>query len=822
LFFKSDHIIYYAGVLGLIIFMIMRSSVDINSRVSINESRAETELRAAGLSGELGIGTESLVIVATRKQDPEYYIHLRDSVLAATSLSPARANLATYPFTGWKVTLSRQAEVPGVFRTEYNFFDTLGRLYLFIDDHQRVRYALVHPDAEPVPTNTGPREFAEDLIFSHFNYTSLFYRFIPEETNVVGETGMMEFRYEKIARGTPGPEFLELVLDRVSAGGDTGYRFREFTAQYFNDESYSIPGRDNKFDLWNINLISYAVEIGVIFIVLLIGIRQIFKGRVEWRRGILLGLLFSVVYYSWKSLFLYTTYHRLFSAQLVFVDHVSNAVLGLIFGFYICIAYIAWESISRENNLKDTIAFDAFWNTRLFNVETGKTIISGYSVAGIILAIFSLGLYTFGAIYGQHDSMFNVFREPAGLLPSLTTGFNVWMTVVLLAFVNFGVVINYLRVRMKDIRIFLIAATLFVAVSFLLLTRFVTTTAGTGQEFLIYAAMGLPLVLGYLYYGLMSVIFTGWAMMLVIKLPPYLNSASTDITIHGSALFILFLIPLVHGFIAWLYGSRLPEDGIYVPEYEQKLAKQLRFEREFEIAKSSQHALMPKSAPVIPGIDVEGFFIPSFEVGGDFYDYSVQMNYDGTPEALAIVVADVSGKSIKAAFHAIFTSGLLLSRMKNDPPEEVLSRANPVLFQKTDSQTFITCQVCQYNISAKVLRISNAGHCPPLLKRGESVVQIELPAPRYPLGIRPAVDYKGLDVQLVSGDVVLLYSDGLPEAMNKKGQRIEFAGVNTMLREMNTSEMSPVEICSRIKKYILTYSDYELADDTTVVCLKVI
>lgn len=307
----------------------------------------------------------------------------------------------------------------------------------------------------------------------------------------------------------------------------------------------------------------------------------------------------------------------------------------------------------------------------------------------------------------------------------------------------------------------------------------------------------------------------------MIMLPPYLDSGSSDIFTQGIGLILLFVLPLSHGLLTYLYGTSLPDESEYIPEYEQKLARQKRFEREFEIAKSSQHALMPKNAPDLAGIDVQGFFIPSFEVGGDFYDYMVQVDDQNRPGALSVAVADVSGKSIKAAFSAIFTSGLLLSRMRNDPPEQVLRQANPLLYQKTDSQTFITCQVCTYDLSTRLLRVANAGHCPPVIKRGELIFEMDLPHPKLPLGIRPDVPYTAAEYTLESGDLLLLYSDGLPEARNRNGGRLEFGGVRSMLSELDTGKMTAAQICDHIRKKILTYSDYELGDDTTVVCIKV-
>jgi serine phosphatase RsbU (regulator of sigma subunit) len=823
LLYKSDHIVFYAGVLSLVIFLIMRPSIDLHSGASIKQGRAGIEHRMAELAAQLGVETGSHAVVATRIQDTALFSKLQDSVFTGTYLTPSMANRATYPLSGWNVFLSRSTDAPGLYPSDYHFFESLGVLFINSDDHMRVRYAALHPSANATPHDTlDAADLAGHILFNLFGYEGRFYRLLPVESgSVTGDNGT-RFTYEKIARGTAGPEFLEITLDGSGTREAGSYSFREFRTKFYRGENYALEGSNQSFDVFNPVLLGYAANILVAFVILFIGIRQIFRGRVEWRRGLTLGLLVAVAYFLWSFLFLQPTYYRLFSPQLVFVDHVSNVVTGFVFGFYICIGYIAWESISREHNLKDVRVFDTVWQARIFHADTGKAILSGYAVAGIMLVILSAGLFAFGAVYAQYDSAFQAIREPSSLFPSVSAALNVWMSAVVIGFVNYGVIVNYLRIKIRKAGIFLPVASLFTGLMFLFLSRLITTTAGFWQELIIFSVAGLPLLFSFLYFGLMSVLFSAWAIKLIIIVPPYLGTASTDVFTQGLILLLLAVLPLLHGILTYLYGTRLPDNAVYIPEYEQKLAKQLRFEREFEIAKSSQHALMPKFAPELPGIDVQGFFIPSFEVGGDFYDYSVQTDANNKPVALAIAVADVSGKSIKAAFSAIFTSGLLLSRMSNDTPEQVLRQANPVLYQKTDSQTFITCQVCTYELATGLLRVANAGHCPPLIKRGHEIIEIELPAPRFPLGVRPDVPYTAAEFRLEKGDVLLLYSDGLPEARNMDGERIEFDGVSKILTGLDTGNLKSADICDHIRRKILTYSDYELADDTTVVCLKVV
>jgi len=269
------------------------------------------------------------------------------------------------------------------------------------------------------------------------------------------------------------------------------------------------------------------------------------------------------------------------------------------------------------------------------------------------------------------------------------------------------------------------------------------------------------------------------------------------------------------------FGQPLAKEQRYVPEYLEVTIKQERFEREIEIARESQFALMPVNAPVLQGHDVKGFFIPSLEVGGDYYDYHVRYDEAGNAESLFLALVDVSGKAMKAAMQAVFTSGLILSRLDSDSPETILKAINPILKDKTDNKTFITCLIGELNLLTNNLRLSNAGHCQPILKRGGKAWFIKTPSPRFPLGFKSNVEYTSLDIPLQSGDLLVMYSDGLPEAKNDKNEEFGFDQTLHYLKEMPTDTMSSTEICLSIKKMIQLYSNYSMRDDTTVVCLKV-
>ena len=279
-------------------------------------------------------------------------------------------------------------------------------------------------------------------------------------------------------------------------------------------------------------------------------------------------------------------------------------------------------------------------------------------------------------------------------------------------------------------------------------------------------------------------------------------------------------LPFMFGLVARFKGASSDEYRDYTPDYEERLARQHRYEKEMQITRDSQLTLMPDAEPEVEGLDVKGFFIPSLEVGGDYFDYEV-FHENGVARQFNLAVVDVSGKGMQAAVTAIFTSGLLLSRLLTDQAHQAMSKVNTILKQKTHPKTFITCLIAEYQLADRKLTFTNAGNSKPLLKRGNNVRFLDGADPRYPLGVQFDVDYNPTEVILQPGDLLLFYSDGLPEARSDNGKFLDYEYIEKLMKWMDTSKLTAAEICDIIRRKILEFSNYELADDITVVVMKV-
>lgn len=226
-----------------------------------------------------------------------------------------------------------------------------------------------------------------------------------------------------------------------------------------------------------------------------------------------------------------------------------------------------------------------------------------------------------------------------------------------------------------------------------------------------------------------------------------MGSSSIEMVMISLLQFSIAPVIVVFGFIAYRYAPPLSTVNRYVPEYERRVRRNLRIENEMQIARESQSQLLPLKAPDIKGVDLFGYFILSSEVGGDYFDYITGTNSEGKP-VLKQTVIDVSGKSMKAAMQAVFTSGLFRSRMNTDESAVILREISPVIHEKTDNKTFITCLFGNYEPVSRQLVFSNTGRCYPILKRNGKAEYIQTPEPKYPLGMKESVPYRELSIQL--------------------------------------------------------------------------
>jgi len=200
--------------------------------------------------------------------------------------------------------------------------------------------------------------------------------------------------------------------------------------------------------------------------------------------------------------------------------------------------------------------------------------------------------------------------------------------------------------------------------------------------------------------------------------------------------------------------------------YQASMEKE-RVERELQIAAEIQQRLLPEQLPAIQQYDVAAAAFPCRTIGGDFYDV---VPLEGN--RFAVVVADVSGKGIPASLlvstlHASFRAYI----QSHTDLQQLVTRLNTVVYDNTTPDKFITFFIMVLDANTHSLTFVNAGHNSLYVFRGADGKIEELSASGMPLGMMDTSDYKAETVQLMPNDVLVLYTDGVTEAMNQSDEQ---------------------------------------------------
>jgi len=191
-----------------------------------------------------------------------------------------------------------------------------------------------------------------------------------------------------------------------------------------------------------------------------------------------------------------------------------------------------------------------------------------------------------------------------------------------------------------------------------------------------------------------------------------------------------------------------------------------RSKSELRIASDIQRSFLPEKIPPISGFDLAATFIPAMEVGGDFYDF---IPGDGK---LGMVIADVSGKSVPAAlFMALSRTIVRINATHHEKGTDVLEDANNMICADSREGMFVTLFYGVLDANSRCLVYANAGHPPPLLMRSGSNSFEKLEVTGIALGAMGRAKYEERRVDLSSGDVLVLYTDGVNEAENRNSEQ---------------------------------------------------
>jgi len=257
-------------------------------------------------------------------------------------------------------------------------------------------------------------------------------------------------------------------------------------------------------------------------------------------------------------------------------------------------------------------------------------------------------------------------------------------------------------------------------------------------------------------------------------------------------------------------------------QLEETTAAKERIESELRIARDIQMSMVPHQFPLREGLDLHALMTTAKEVGGDLYGYLLE------GDKLYFCLGDVSGKGVPASlFMAQATRLFRTMAAQHMMPAEIATHMNMALTENNEQGMFVTMFIGLLDLNSGKLSFCNAGHNPPVLtdapvKKGDNGPHpahfIEM-KPNAPIGLWPELEYEGEEIETIKGHPLLVYSDGLTEAENKKQE--QFGEVRLMNFLCNNHFENGKELDECLKALVDQFRDgAEVNDDLTLLSLK--
>jgi hypothetical protein len=284
---------------------------------------------------------------------------------------------------------------------------------------------------------------------------------------------------------------------------------------------------------------------------------------------------------------------------------------------------------------------------------------------------------------------------------------------------------------------------------------------------------------------------------------------------YASGLILLFILGV------FFTGSKVKVSDFeyYIPAYVSRIAEKERFLNELAIARQVQQNFLPQASPELPSLDIASICKPAREVGGDYFDF-IQHNNG----SLGVVIGDVSGKGVSAAFYMTMTKGIIKTLSRTvESPKELLSRMNQIFYENVPNGVFISVVYAVFDQNAGKLCLARAGHNPVIRMNGHASPEFVVSR-----GLAIGLDsgdiftktIEEIELQLTGDDTFVFYTDGISESMNSQGEEY---GEERLLECINKCrDCDSQQLIDRVVLQVSRFSDdTNQHDDLTMVVVKV-
>jgi sigma-B regulation protein RsbU (phosphoserine phosphatase) len=254
-------------------------------------------------------------------------------------------------------------------------------------------------------------------------------------------------------------------------------------------------------------------------------------------------------------------------------------------------------------------------------------------------------------------------------------------------------------------------------------------------------------------------------------------------------------------------------------EQREVLAKTVQQQRDdllkdLELAAQVQRLFLPLGKPAIAGLEIAGMMQPARGVGGDYYDY---IPIDA--HTIQVIIADVAGKGVPAALLMSATAAAMrLEANRDRNMVRQVERLNTEIGAVSDPEQYVTLLIAEIDTHKRIIHYVNCGHNPALLFRTKTGTLTRMNSSCPPIGLSPEEMCELASVDLLAGDVLVFYTDGVTEAENRSGEEFGMERLSATVRR--GSSLSAEELTTNIYNAAADFCGDKFDDDVTLLVVK--
>ncbi len=532
-----------------------------------------------------------------------------------------------------------------------------------------------------------------------------------------------------------------------------------------------------------------------------------------WAALVVRGVLaFPVLFFGWSIGEL--------AFDMISVVKLTFSVI-IIYPFLANIGFTSWsvgESLARERWGEKLAAVDAILNKKLFTLKFARSALRGYG----------FGFVALGLTAGLTWILLEIFNGTTGIpgygnvlpfyLPFLVPVLTAFISTVIceLLFRLFANLYLVNRFKSKFAGVF-VSAAIFALVSLIIWD--IALNLRPAYLYLIVAFVN-GLLFGYIFwkYDLTTVLFANFTIISTFQLMTIVTNGPAYFW-TGVAAMVLLLLPVLVIISGFIKRDRFQYNPDITPEHIKRISERVRMTRELEIARQVQLKLLPKDSPKIAGCELAGICIPAEEVGGDYYDF-IHLG----EHKVGIAIGDVSGKGVPAAIYMTLTKGVFQSNAEeNISPKKVLSKVNHLMFRTIENNYFVSLFYAIIDLEHKKMTYARAGHNPAIyFSRASNQFSLLEPS-GIALGLESGKVFENTliekTIHIQSGDLLVLYTDGFTEAMDRHNNEYSEERLVGILEK--NSHLDARAIINSVYKDVKVFvKDFPQHDDMTMVTVK--